>query len=1495
LLFYNCIVGKSIKNTVKGLIITAGVLITIPALLFIVLHISDVQTFMVNRISERLSSDRNVNISIGEVDFTFFNKVRIADFLIKDQQNDTMIYAETITAGIRRLNLKTRHFTFGRMSIINPGIYFKNDSSGLLNITWFIDQMRSDSISKDGKKPEISIYQTDIRNGKFLLRTGKREQKRNSSIDFSNLNMSGINGIIESFTISGDTTSFSIYNLGFTESNGFQVNRFVSRMSITKNMIAFSESAIYTDSSTIDIPKYSMKIDSGKTFRNFTDDVRLDIEIENSTINSCDLGLFVAQAGMVNEEISVSGRLSGTIRELRGRNIRLSYATQTMALFDFDISGLPDIDNSYIYLGIGSLTTNSSDIEGIKFPDKKPLVLPDLIVNAGTIRFNGSFTGFTNDFVAYGNLITSAGTLRTDISLRPTKDRTYRVNGLIKGEQLALGMLTGNEDLLGSLSFNTDVDGTAKSFNSFSGRLNGIVDSVEINKYNYRNILLNGTFTEKMWDGAVKINENNIKLDLLGMLSFSKEKSEFDFSLNIENADLHRLNFDKTDPTSNLSLLVTANFSGNNLDNLDGEIKLLNSNMIKYGKALELYNFSIITFSENGKPAINIQTDFGDLSLRGKYNFGGIGEVYNSISAALIPSRFKSLRNKQGFLTGNDFTYKVNLRNTDKINDFFKTGIYISENSSFSGEFHNDSLITLSARAARLNLRNNIFDNLNISARFVEPKLEVSLTSSALSILGLNGLNDFTAGFTARPDTFKFALNWDNHTRILNQGDLSLNGFFSKANSEPGEAILKMVVDSSEMYFRNNPWKVHSASILVDSTSIDIRNIKFSNNLKYYLINGIVSHKKSDTLGIVFNKIDIAPLNEMTSRKSKVESIPLALHGELNGYVNISDIYDNLLIESNLTINGFSLLESNYGDLSINSAWNSEKKVAEIKAGNNLDGFRHLDINGFFDPEKKNISLEAMADKLPVDALNPLLRAFASDIKGVASGRVRLTNSFREPVLTGSLYAENASVKIDYLQTKYTFSDSIRFDRNGFIFNNIRLKDERGNTAVLNGSVKHTYLRDYKPDLTISLRETMALNTRPKDNELFYGTAFATGITSIKDNSSVLTFDISATTNRNTRFYIPLSSNATVSDYSFVTFVTSDSLYLQSKTGLENTVVQQTGFDMNFDLKVTPDAEVQLIFDPVLGDAMKAHGSGDLNIRLDPKGNFRISGDYIIEDGDYLFTLGNILNKPFSVENGGTITFNGDIDNAEIEMKAIYKLKASLYELLQDEKLQERIPVECQINLSGKLFNPIVGFNIYLPQADDATRTLVRNAITTEEELSRQFLYLLVMNSFYADPALGFVNSSTTQTGTSAMAVTTTEMFSNQISNWLSQLSNDFDLGFVYRPGRDINPQEVELALSTQLLNDKVTINGNFDYRGTGKTSTNTEQLTGDFDIEYSLTDRIKLKVFNRFNDPSTGKLNIPYTQGFGIFYRQDFNKFSDLFRRKEKSPMKKEEEIETN
>ena len=1486
---------KKIKKSFKYFAIVAGTIILIPTCFYLIILIPEVQTFIVRRVISHLSNEIKTTISVGKVEYAFFNKLTINDLLIKDKNNDTLISSSKVIAGIRKLDFRNHSFKLGKVILHEPKVALITDSTGMLNLTWYLEMLRTSN--KDTTKKvssRFSVNLIELNDAQFsLLNESGPESKM--MMDFNNLKLTGIKGSIVNLVVLNDSVSLTINDLSLKESSGFIVRSLDASLTLAGNDIIFNSFLLNCDSSIINADHIGLYPDSSTSFRNFTEEVRLDVLLNRSLVNTSDLEYFLPFIKGLDESVWLSGKVTGTISELRGRNIEMTYRDNSFIDCDFDLSGLPEIDNTFIYVGVNTLRTNAKDLENFKTPGKGKADIPELLYKLGNITFDGSFTGFTTDFVTYGKLQTAMGNIRTDISLRPEGKNMFRVKGLLSGNNIDLGEISGNPELLGKLTMQTNVNGYAYSLNRFAGNLTGKIDSVEIKNYDYRNIVLNGVFTEKTWDGSIKVADNNIRMDLLGMFDFSQELPEFDFTLNLAEANLNRLNIDEADTSSSLTMLMTANFKGNNIDNLDGEIRLLNSTLRKYNNKLDLYDFSLRTFTEEGKPAISLRTDFMDADIRGYYNFAELKTVLKSTLATLMPSGFPpppvDLRERK-----NSFNFNINFKNSDKISTFFRTGIYLADKSNINGALFADSAIRVTARTKSLNVKNIVLNDLLFNADFTGKNMSVNINTSSLNLLGQAKLSDFSASFETKPDNFIFSAEWDNKEKIPNKGFLSAIGIINNNGSDKISPTLTISINPSDIYSGNNLWKISNSVILIDSSSIDINKLYISNNMNYYLVDGTISENPSDTLNMEFKGIDLYPLNSVVNNDADNTDMAIALDlkGILSGNIILTNIYRNPMLESNIVIKDFSLLGSEYGDILAESVWNSGNKVADIGASNNFKGVRMFDIKGFYDPQEREINLDIEADKLPVDALNPLLKSFASGINGLASGRLKLSGEFNKLVLTGAILAENASMKIDYLQTKYRLNDTIRFNKNGIEFNNIRLTDERDNFATISGSVNHRYFKDYAADLLINTNESLVLNTRAKDNELFYGTAFATGVTTIKSGPTLLSFDISARTEKNTRVYIPLSSGLSVSEYSFISFVNPDTSAIKGaeKVSQVTTVAQSFGLEMNFDLEVTPDAEVQLIIDSKAGDVIKGRGSGNLNINIDKKGDFKISGDYIIEEGDYLFTLGNIFNKSFSVESGGKISFNGNVENAEIDIKAIYKLRASLYEILQDDRFNERIPVECQLNLSGNLFNPIVGFNIYLPMADEETRTYLKNAITTEEELSRQFLYLLVMNSFLSNQAQSELG--TTKTGTSAMAVTTTEMLSNQLSNWLSQISNDFDIGFVYRPGdkKDINSQEVQVALSTQLLNDKVLFNGNFDVRGADNTY--GKPITGDFDIEYKLAEKIRFKVFNRFNNPYTGK-GVPYTQGFGLLFKQDFNRFSDLLRKKDKSEMKKEDEVILN
>jgi hypothetical protein len=385
-----------------------------------------------------------------------------------------------------------------------------------------------------------------------------------------------------------------------------------------------------------------------------------------------------------------------------------------------------------------------------------------------------------------------------------------------------------------------------------------------------------------------------------------------------------------------------------------------------------------------------------------------------------------------------------------------------------------------------------------------------------------------------------------------------------------------------------------------------------------------------------------------------------------------------------------------------------------------------------------------------------------------------------------------------------------------------------------------------------------------------------------------LNIELDVTSEKETVMNIPLNNAEEISENDFIEFVSKD-----IKDKVEEKEIDLSNIEMNFILHATPDAEVRLIFDDKIGDVIRARGEGDISININPQGEFKMYGDYIVKDGDYLFTLQNIINKKFNLEEGGKISWNGNPMEAQLELTAVYsKLRARLYELLaatedsaSAELYKRRVPIDLKMKISNTILSPNISFDIELPTADETTKNKVRSILYVSDqqeniqELNKQVFSLLVLNQFISPDGGGTATYSNVGTTTSM------EMVSNQVSNYLSQISNKFDVGINYRPGDEISSDEVELALSTQILKDRVVLDGNLgmsDNKGITNNQ-NASNLVGDFSIEYKITEDGKLRVkgFNQSNQFSLQRRSSNYTQGVGLFYRKEFDTFGELFRRK--------------
>jgi hypothetical protein len=219
-----------------------------------------------------------------------------------------------------------------------------------------------------------------------------------------------------------------------------------------------------------------------------------------------------------------------------------------------------------------------------------------------------------------------------------------------------------------------------------------------------------------------------------------------------------------------------------------------------------------------------------------------------------------------------------------------------------------------------------------------------------------------------------------------------------------------------------------------------------------------------------------------------------------------------------------------------------------------------------------------------------------------------------------------------------------------------------------------------------------------------------------------------------------------------------------------------------------------------------------------------------------------------------------------------------LYDLTMDDKHKEvRIPVECTINMYDKLMAPNIKFGINIPNDDYKIESQV-NSLGTDD-LNKQFLSLLVINRFQPLVSGFGTRSEARSQQFSGIRSNAGELLTSQLSHWLSQISDNFDIGVNYRASDSLSTSELEVALSTQILNDRMRINGNVNMGGQ---HTNTSNFVGEFDLEYKITKtgRLRVKYYTKANDNITSYGTSPYKQGLGLFYRKEFNNFNELFKK---------------
>jgi len=1423
-----------------------------------------VQTYLTKKLAEYLSDKYHTTITVKGVSIAFFNKVVLDEVLIKDQKQDSLLFVGKLEASIDSFSIKNRYFTVDQVKLNQSFLRIDSDSAGTPNYKFLIDQLiKKDTIKSDSLQFDFILNKFELNDAKFTYNYLDSLGKQQISLDDISFGMTEL-------AIDDRKMAFQISSFQMNNQKDFQLEDFSVKLVVTPDSVFLNELHVQTSNS--EITEANIRIDKSKIGKELDfKKLKIDLELKKSLISLKDIGQFVPSLKGMDENIEVSGLMNGKLADLKGKNIELSIGQNTHLAFDFYLNGLPEIANTYMHVDLKKSFADLNDIQRIKLPDNFPLQMLDIPLSlrqAGIIEYNGNFTGFLSDFVAYGTFRSQWGVLTTDLSFVPLEGEKLKINGRLKTVNFQLGKLVQTE-LLDRITFNGDIKGVLNpQTHHFMASVSGQIDSVMVNQYQYENIQLSGDILNRQFDGSLIADDPNLKFRFDGSFDLNVPVPVFNFNMQVEKANLKAMNLVGKYKESEISFALNANFTGNNIDNLDGLIHFAEGSYRNENGILTFDNFDLKTFSEN-EPVLQVRSDFLDADIRGQYQLYNLHNSVKRIINHYLPSSGLTIPAQK---TSNNFDFRLDLKDINRFTQVLVPDLRV-EPAKLEGRINSDkNILVLKASFPQIQYQSAVIQKFTISVDGDE-KLNVRNKADEISVGDQFKVYNLSLISEASSDVLDSKLAWNNFGAVSYSGSVNTSAkFFSQKNSPH----IEIAVKPTRLFLSDEQWQINSSLISVDSTLIKVNNLKLSNKDQVITLDGSIDKNQNNKLNILFNQIDLSSLNSFIAGNLK-------LKGELNGSVSLFDVYQRALFLSDLKIEKLSLLGQSLGNGSVMTRWDrdAEEIDAEILLESNKT--KTLHAFGIYNPGKDSISVYSNFNHFSLLILQPLMGSSFANFHGDATGKVHIYGPPGYIKHDGALYAANAGLMLSELQVNYNLNDSVKFKADKIIFPDIKITDDFGNTGVFSGSIKHRSFSKMVYDMAIKSNKIMAINTSPQINEQFYGKTFASGAVRITGMGATVLIDGFARTEKGTEMNISLEYESDAQEYDFLSFVSRG---FQPKIKAKKIPVYESNVQMEFDVELTPEAKAQLIYNSKIGDVIKAQGAGNMQVSIDNDFNISLFGKYTVEQGDYLFTLQNVINKKFEIQQGGTIEWNGDPYDAILDLNALYRLKASLKELFADSyenmDFSQRLPVLCKINLSNSLNNPDIQFDIELPTAEDRIKDEVRQYISSEEDLNKQILSLLVLGKFYTPEYLrGGTYSGSNNGLIGSTASTASELFSNQFSNWLSQISNDFDIGFNYRPGNEITNNEIEFALSTQMFNDRVSINGNIGNNSAQRTNANNNGLVGDADVTVKITNngKLMLKAYNHANNNIIYETS-PYTQGVGVSYREDFNDFQELWQK---------------
>lgn len=1457
---FNHTIIKKAKKIIFNSLKVLGVLIL---LLIVIFSLPVVQTKLARSLTNNINEQFGTDVVIKRVDLSLLGTVALKEVEIRDHHKDTLIFVQTLrTSLINAKKVMDNNVNLG--SVTMKGVdfhltHYKDDDED--NLTIFTDKFEDDGPS-DTSEPsnQFRLRTSDIylQNVNYI----QRDERAKNILSFAAYNAGGS---LQDFEILGPNVSMQINGLYFQDDRGIDITNLTTKFKYTKEAMLFENTSVRTPHSYL---KAEIRFDyKRENLANFNELVEIDAVIDKSYLSILDLNKIYNEI-RGDDVLNFTTNLHGSLNNFSMTNLKLDSKQGLRIYGNFNFINAVNNDQGFLL---------TADMENVTAGYQRlKSILPNLLGNTLPTEFQrlGKFTlsGITklteSNIEATININSHVGEILVDmevINIGDIDDARYQ------GELEFIGFDVGEffgDPLFGEMSFKGDVNGKGFRVDNINTELIGMVSKLEIRDYEYHNIRVNGTYSNNLFDGNLQVNDENLIMTFEGLANLDDEQNQFDFNAQIDYANLLATGLYKRDSISEIEGSIDLDIRGSSLDDMVG---IANFKNIKYKNQKDTYPFKqFLVLSTQNDSIKQIRIDSEDIvkgDLIGNFQFdqlipltqNALGSIYSNYNPYKV--------NPHQFL---DFDFTI----YNQIVEVFMPDISIAPNTKIKGKIVSDEeRLKLTVSSPQITAYGTTIDTLSLRTDNKNPRLPYDAFLSAKRVVTpyydlakLNLVN------LRQNDTLFFKSTFEGGD--LEKEDFNLDFFFTIDKNKKSV----VGIEKSNFSFRGSSWSVNPENNKKNKIEFDLRNHEYV--FSDFLLRS--KEQKIEFKGVLRDstyKDFQADFTQVRLSSFLPDIDSLKLKGELNGIVDFTQKDSLYSPKGTLMIKDFSINDFDQGDLSLNLEGDNSYQRYIVGLYLDTEEARSISATGDIDFSKSRpmIDLDVFMRDFELDAFSPLGEDVLNSIRGTATGDFTLTGFLGNPNMDGSLVLKDAGLKFPYLNVNYDFNGDATIGLSGqsFVFDEIQLKDTKyGTIGALDGDITHQNFDNWFLRLNIDSENLLVLDTEDTEEALYYGTGFIQGNASITGLTDFITIDVNAKTLANTLFVIPLKDIASVDNYRLIHFKNEKN---EEEIRKELEIDKIEGVDLNINLEVTKDAIAQVVIDEVNGSELKGSGTGNLRIEINTRGKFNMFGDYAIDNGFYNFKYGGVINKPFKILQGGTISWDGNPYEANLNVTAVYTTQANPAILLENFNTNRNIDVDLITNITGSLFNSTQEFDIEIPNSNSTIANEL-DFILNNGNLDfkvRQFLTLLTLNQFDSPDRTDF-DGENLVTGTTGSAIGA--VLSDLISSDKIQVDLDYNTGNRNRqnPQNDVLIDDtVAVSLTTQ-VSDRVIINGKVGVPVGAQTQSS---VVGEVKVEVLLNESGNFRgvIFNRQNEIQYSAQEEGYTQGIGLSYQVNFNSLSEL------------------